>query len=416
MRVGPLLLSGLIATSAARLASAHPPIGPIVSPEGPGRVSIAFESGASTVPVTVRTADAPARVLVSETSRGVGRVEVGELQPGRAYECEVDGRTSRFVAPPDANQEVRFVVFGDLRSGDGVHRQLVSQIAARSPDFYVTTGDLVPDGDSIEAWRNFFDIERPLTSQTLFLTARGNHDGDDGLFERLAGSQLDGHDTGDAYGSVDVGPAHFVLIDTEQPLSRGTRQYDFIQSDLAAHVDQPLIAVLHKPLFSTGRHGGDRVVHDALGPLFQRYGVDLVLQGHDHDYERSMPINGVTYVVTGGAGAPLFGAAGAPWTAVKESVFHYLTIDASATKLHIVATRLDGTQLDAFDIDPAANRNTAVSLADTQMPPPGGGGCAMIFFGRGRREHLGSAFGMFLPTIGFAAVRSVRRRRRRARS
>jgi hypothetical protein len=169
--------------------------------------------------------------------------------------------------------------------------------------------------------------------------------------------------------------------------------------------------VLHRPLFSTGQHGGNPALQRALAPLFQRYGVDVVFQGHDHHYERSEPINGVTYVVTGGGGAPLRGAAGAAWTAVKESAYHYVTVQASPTRIRVVARRLDGTQLDAFEVDPRANDGGRYASA-SRLPAPGGGGCAMLLFGRERGGRLAGAAGTFLPTLGLLAVRRARQRRR----
>jgi hypothetical protein len=58
---------------------------------------------------------------------------------------------------------------------------------------------------------------------------------------------------------------------------------------------------VHHPPYSAGYQGSSKDVRAAFSPLFERYGVQLVLSGHDHDYQRSVPIGGVTYVVTGGA-------------------------------------------------------------------------------------------------------------------
>jgi len=65
------------------------------------------------------------------------------------------------------------------------------------------------------------------------------------------------------------------------------------------------VAVFHQPAYSCGTHGSSPEVQREWVRLFQRSGVDLVLNGHDHDYQRFAPIGGVTYVVTGG-GAELY--------------------------------------------------------------------------------------------------------------
>ena len=61
------------------------------------------------------------------------------------------------------------------------------------------------------------------------------------------------------------------------------------------------VVALHHPPYSAGYQGSDEAARAAFTPLFERYGVQLVLSGHDHDYQRSEAIDGVTYVVTGAA-------------------------------------------------------------------------------------------------------------------
>ena len=61
-----------------------------------------------------------------------------------------------------------------------------------------------------------------------------------------------------------------------------------------------IVAIHHSP-YSAGYQGSSTSVRKNFVPLFERYGVQLVLSGHDHDYQRSKPINGVTYVVSGAA-------------------------------------------------------------------------------------------------------------------
>ena len=61
------------------------------------------------------------------------------------------------------------------------------------------------------------------------------------------------------------------------------------------------IVALHHPPYSAGYQGSSNDAREGFAPIFERYGVQLVLSGHDHDYQRSKPINGVTYVVSGAA-------------------------------------------------------------------------------------------------------------------
>ena len=85
----------------------------------------------------------------------------------------------------------------------------------------------------------------------------------------------------------------------------------WLESDLAATAQPWKIAVFHRSPYSAGgEHGSDLVVRGAFGPMFEQYGVQLVISAHEHIYERAFPIrtssNGqaVTYIVTGGGGGP----------------------------------------------------------------------------------------------------------------
>ena len=89
------------------------------------------------------------------------------------------------------------------------------------------------------------------------------------------------------------------------------------------------IVALHHPPYSAGYQGSNLDVRRTFAPIFERYGVQLVLSGHDHDYQRSKVINGVTYVVTGAAagtrrtGEASFTAVSFSWHSFVElGVYH----------------------------------------------------------------------------------------------
>jgi predicted phosphodiesterase len=408
MRLPSLLAAALAVPLAAGSAFAAVSFGPAVQPHGPGRVSVVWGETGAREPVTV-TLSSPGRPEVSARSELKGEVHAAafaDLEPGVEYSYTIGDREGRFISPPDATQTVRFAVFGDSRSGDTPHRQIIAKVLAQRPDFYLTTGDDVADGTSMAQWLNFFEIERPLLATTPYSGVRGNHDVG-ALYENLVRLTSDTPGAGATYGSVDLGPAHFLLVDSESPLTAGTPQYAFIERDLQAHQGGPLFVLLHRPLYSSGFHGGAEKpeINATLAPLFEKHGVDVVFQGHDHHYERTQVINGVTYVVTGGAGAPLRSVGRSAFTVTSESVHHYLMVEASPTKIRVTATRLDGTPLDAFEIDPKANDQRY--SGDDPRPAPGGTGCNVSKGGAGSLAPLAAA-------LGLLALRLEVRRRRRA--
>ena len=109
------------------------------------------------------------------------------------------------------------------------------------------------------------------------------------------------------------------------------------------------VAAMHHPAYSAGYHGSELPVREHWGPLFEQYDVDLVLAGHDHDYQRSTVQNGVTYVVSG-AGAKLRPTGRRDFTAVSSSTLHYLDVLVYADRLLIRAVDQSGRSIDSFSL------------------------------------------------------------------
>lgn len=81
--------------------------------------------------------------------------------------------------------------------------------------------------------------------------------------------------------------------------------------------------------------------------MFERNHVDIVFNGHDHNYERSI-INGVTYIVTGGGGSSLYDNGQSPWTIYSEKTHHFCFLTANETTLTFEAIKPDGLVFDSF--------------------------------------------------------------------
>jgi hypothetical protein len=139
--------------------------------------------------------------------------------------------------------------------------------------------------------------------------------------------------------SYDWGDVHFVALDTERT---GPAQAKWLEADLAAIKLPWTIVYCHKPPNSSGEHGGDPAVNKYFVPIFKAHHVQLVLSGHDHDYERFKPLGGVQYIVTGGGGMGVrefSGHAGA--SAFAQAVIHFLVVSVDGDKLTVHA--IDGT-------------------------------------------------------------------------
>ena len=117
----------------------------------------------------------------------------------------------------------------------------------------------------------------------------------------------------------------------------------------AASASQWKVVCLHHPVYSSGKHGPTPGAQALLEPILVRHRVDLVLTGHDHHYERTVPIGGVTYVVSGGGCKTTPVVAGRS-TAAARSTLQYLHVDVRGDRLVAAAVRPDGRLVDRFEL------------------------------------------------------------------
>jgi 3',5'-cyclic AMP phosphodiesterase CpdA len=202
--------------------------------------------------------------------------------------------------------------------------EMLDQVEGQPPyDALVLLGDLVyEDGDVEEVDGAVIDPFAPLTTQgTELVPVLGNHDYHSGeqaeILAALGRTR--------AWYVERVEPVRIVALDSER--ADDAEQRSWLEHVLAT--PQPpgtwTLAVMHHPAYSAGEHGSTEDVQENWVPLFVRYGVPLVLAGHDHDYQRSHPLDGVTYVVSE-AGAKLRDTGRAEFTAVSASVLHYVDL------------------------------------------------------------------------------------------
>ncbi|HEX2208994.1 MAG TPA: metallophosphoesterase [Longimicrobium sp.] len=107
---------------------------------------------------------------------------------------------------------------------------------------------------------------------------------------------------------------HVVVLNSDEPLQRGSEQYGWLVDDLRRHPTRCTLAYFHHPRWSSGRHGGREKVTDAYRAMYDA-GVDVILSGHDHHYERFAPLDpvgrldparGIRQFVVGTGGAPSY--------------------------------------------------------------------------------------------------------------
>jgi acid phosphatase len=141
------------------------------------------------------------------------------------------------------------------------------------------------------------------------------------------------------------------VLDANDP--ENPDQSAWLQGALAASSATWKIVVFHQPAYSCAEHDGDPRVEELWAPIFQQAGVQLVLNGHDHDYQRFGPVGPTTYVVTGGGGAGLYPLDACPadypaQVAGDDEHHHFVTVQEEGAQLRVQAISDTGQVIDEF--------------------------------------------------------------------
>jgi len=303
---------------------------------------------------------------LKQTDRRVRRrhvVALAGLDPGSTYHYRVGGvsesssKGNLRTAPAD-DSRFSFAVIGDSGSGGKGQLAVAALLERLRPDLVLHTGDLVyPAGQERHYDRRFFAPYRNLIKTVPLFPVLGNHDvreGNGAAFLENFHPPLGSLAGTKRYYSFDWGNTHFVALDSE--LYHGDRgsdpeeQRDFLERDLATTRKRWRIVFLHRSPYGSSRHGGDEKVREGLEPLFAKHGVDLVFSGHDHVYERTVPIMGVTYVVSGGGGRRLYPAGRSARTVSSVSAHHAVLVRVDGGHLSLEAVEAGGTAVDRLDL------------------------------------------------------------------
>jgi predicted phosphodiesterase len=285
------------------------------------------------------------------------------LEPSSTYHYRVEGITGLaegcFRTAPEGNSRFAFAVIGDSGDGGRGQQRVAGLLEQLKPDLVLHTGDVVyPSGKDRHYGRHFFAPFRHLIKDVPVFPVLGNHD----VETRHGAAYLQNfylpsnnpQNTGRYY-SFDWGDAHFVALDSELYYEDGggspEKQKAWLERDLSAARRPWKIVFFHRGIYSSSEHGSDELIREDLEPVLMRHQVDLVFSGHDHDYERTVPIGGVIYVVSGGGGKDLYEAGRSEWTAFSRSVHHAVLVRIDGKRLSLEAIEPDGTAFDHLNLE-----------------------------------------------------------------
>lgn len=337
---------------------------------------------------------------VAATVRQVGTryrftAELAGLTPASSYgyRASVDGErigVARFQTPGSTSFE--FLAFGDSGTGSAVQRQLAQKMLQHADaGFVVHTGDLVYPAGTYERYENlYFAYYEELMRKAPFFPCPGNHDYYETssipyrALHAVPDLTVRSQDQGRYY-SFDWGNAHIISLDTNDSLFQAVAgtgdMLRWLDADLAASHKFWRIVVLHHSPYAEGVHSGEiegKLIREHVSPILERHAVPLVLNGHEHSYQRSLPIAGTTYITTGGGGAPLHAVKPSPLVAKAVAEHHYVSVNVTDGKLKLRALRADGSVLDSWDLAPQPSVTSVVNAASFGYELAAGG-LASIF-------------------------------------
>jgi len=231
------------------------------------------------------------------------RSSIAQTEKGQTEKAATEKRTEGVVPGlqlPLKPNSVRFAVIGDSGTGDAQQHQVAQTMQSfrdRFPfDFVLMLGDNIYGTNNPQSFKiKFEDPYQPLLANGIkFYASLGNHDDPS---QRLYKPFNMG---GNRYYAFRKGDVHFLALDSNY---MSPEQIAWIRQELSGPAAKWTICYFHHPLYSDAKfHGPDVDLRKQLEPILSEAGVDIVLTGHDHVYERFKPQHGIVYFVLGSAG------------------------------------------------------------------------------------------------------------------
>ncbi|MEM6611318.1 MAG: metallophosphoesterase [Cyanobacteria bacterium P01_C01_bin.72] len=257
------------------------------------------------------------------------------------------------IATPTAQSAplLRFAALGDVGTGNigqmAIAEAMNGYFQQHPFELVLMAGDNIYEGGDIR--RVGATFSRPyhyLRKQGVpFYAVLGNHDvlfhnGDEQV-------KFSGFNMGGRYYTQAQGEVEFFALDSNDPDWKV--QFPWLEQNLAQSTATWKIVLAHHPLYSSGLHGSSEQLITMLAPLFKRYGVQLYINGHDHNYERTESIDGTTYL-TVGAGAKTRPVFSSDWTARSAARLSFATIAVYPQRLTIQGIGKNGKVFDMGEV------------------------------------------------------------------
>ena len=292
---------------------------------------------------------------------GGGTLAVGYSYLSRTAKVPTTLSNNQTEIPPVlSNRLFQFIAVGDVGTGEkgqyAVARAMDQYWRVSSFSLSLLTGDnIYPDGE-IEKIRQVF--EQPysalLANGVKFYASLGNHDvrtnqGQDEIV-------YPGYNMAARYYSFTKQSVQFFALDTNQANFNNDQeemlwrdQLAWLQTELTNSSAKWKVVFGHHPVYSSGHHGSHPQLIEDLAPIFTQQGVQIYINGHDHNYERTQPFNGTTYI-TSGNGALRRRVEKSSWTALISNQLGFTVFDVHPDRIIVKAINTRNTIYDEAHI------------------------------------------------------------------
>ncbi|MGC8792469.1 MAG: fibronectin type III domain-containing protein [Bryobacteraceae bacterium] len=296
------------------------------------------------------------------------------LQPGAAYLYRVgDGKHwsewNQFRTASPAGEPLTFLYLGDVQTEIySLWSRVIRRAFATAPEarFIVYAGDLINNNDRDEQWAEFHAAAGFIHRMIPVLAAPGNHEYS--LTERRISPNWRPQFTFPPNGPsgleetcywLDIQGLRLVVLNS---VEKHKEQAEWLEKVLAGNESRWTIAVFHHPIYSSARGRDNKVLRELWQPIFDKYGVDLVLQGHDHTYARTRPMR-ATGAVNGGGTVYVNSVSGAKmyeldrsgvFARVAQQTQLFQVIRIEGNRLRFEARTASGQLYDAFELQKRA--------------------------------------------------------------
>ena len=290
------------------------------------------------------------------------KIHLGNLNPNTEYSYDVlndgsDEGKGTITTYPEEKTPFNFVAIGDTRNRHDVHSEILGKLLEKKPRFIVNSGDLVRNGRAIEDWEAFFKVSKELMRSTPYYPVLGNHEKDSPYYYDLFDLP-----NNERYYYFTLGDALFIVLDSEgiqltEPSFISDKNSDkfweeaytdyfvtqkkWLEKVLDLNREAGFVFVFqHKPLYSIMKNRVEEaeMARNFWGDIFERHGVQVFMNGHDHHYHRATK-NNVHYITAAGGGAPLYKFDAIQPESVKyRKIEHFVNVEVKKDNavLHVI--------------------------------------------------------------------------------